>query len=61
MKNSHNFMLITFYITIFLKELAEQSYLTFNFRVSMVWAAAAPIKTNRSCVVVRGADPSARS
>ena len=27
----------------------------------MVWAAAAPIKTNCSCVAVRGIDLSARS
>ena len=52
----------TLYITIFLNELAEKSYLTFNLRILMVWAAAMPIKTNCSQVcVVRGADPSARS
>ena len=32
----------------FPKKLAEKSYSTFNLRFSMVWAAAVPIKTNRS-------------
>ena len=48
MKNIQNFMLN--HITIFPKKLAEKSYLTLNLRLSMVWAAAAPIKTNRSLV-----------
>ena len=28
------------------KKLAEKSYLTFNLRISMIWAGAVPIKTN---------------
>ena len=43
---------ITFYITIFPKELAEKSYLTFNLRVLMIWAAATPIKTNCSRILL---------
>ena len=50
-----------FYINIFTKELTEKSYLTFNLRFSMVWAAATPIITNCSRAFVHGADPSARS
>ena len=51
MENIQNFMLNhILYYHFPKKKLAEKSYSTFNLRLSMVWAAAVPIKTNYSRV-----------
>ena len=42
---------ITFILTIFQKKLAKKSYSTFDLRLSMTWAATAPIKTKYTVVV----------
>ena len=53
MKNIQNFMLNNILYYYFSKKLAEKTYSTFNLRLSLVRAAASPIKQNcsRVCVI----------